>query len=123
MARTYEDLITEARQLLQDAETPYRFSDEYMVNTLNRGLQELGRIRPDAYHSLYDANNLNVPEISATDDVYATLWSEDFELNMMFYTPLVAYVVGSIELTEDEFTVDGRAMTLLAQFRNGVLGI
>lgn len=126
MAKTYENLIDEARQLLQDtdADDP-RWTDAYMLNALNRGLQELGRIRPDAFYDLYDANQLNIPEIVDNDAATAPQydWATEFQVDMMFFTPLVSYVVGSIEVTDDEFTVDGRAMMLLTAFHNSVIGI
>lgn len=124
MAKTYENLLTEAREFLQDADTPYRFSDTRLLNALNRGLQEIGRLRPDAFTSLYDANSLNIPEI--VDDDAATApqydWETEFQIDMMFYNPLLSYVIGSIEVTDDEFTVDGRAMMLLRDFHNTVVG-
>lgn len=126
MAKTYQDLISEARAKLQDTfEETYRWSDDYMVDVLNQGLQELGRIRPDAFYDLYDANALNVPEIvaSSTAGTGQTAWDTNFGIEMQFFTPLLAYIVGSIELTEDEFTVDGRAAVLLSGFRNSVLSI
>lgn len=122
---SYSDLITEARELLQDTDEPQRFSDSYLINTLNRGLQELGRIRPDAFYALYDANALNVPSITDTDPAQSgkTLWTDDFGIDMQFYTPLVSYVVGSAEITEDEFTLEGRAIMMLQNFRNTVIGL
>lgn len=126
MAKTYQDLISECRAKLQDTfDETQRWSDDYLVDVLNQGLQELGRIRPDAFYDLYDANALNVPEIvaSTTAGTGQTAWDTNFALEMQFFTPLLAYVVGSIELTEDEFTVDGRAIALLNGFRSSVLGL
>lgn len=125
MAKTYQDLVTEARELLQDTLSPYRYEDQFILNSLNRGLQDLGRIRPDAYYRFYRANSLNIPLITLSETPASdeTAWTEVFGLDMMFYTPLMAYTVGSVELTDDEFTVDGRAMALLSQFRNTVLGV
>jgi hypothetical protein len=125
MAKTYEDLILESRALLQDSLSPYRYEDSKLLNILNRGLQDLGRIRPDAFYSLYDANTLNIPIITDTDPAPEgdTLWTADFGIEMQFYPPLVSYVVGVAELFDDEFTLDGRAMALLNQFRMSVIGI
>jgi len=125
MAKSYENLITEARELLQDTDTPFRFTDSYMLNTLNRGLQELGRIRPDAFYDLYDANALNIPEIVDDDAAIAPQydWATTFQINMHYFTPLMTYVIGSIEATDDEFTLEGRAMMFLQSFRSTVIGI
>jgi hypothetical protein len=121
---TYQDLINDARVLLQDTEDD-RFTDDVIISVLNRGLKDLGRIRPDAFYDFYDSNSLNVPTVTVTSPAPAgqTLWTEDFGIEGQFYTPLLAYIVGTVELTDDEFTVDGRAMMLLGQFRANVLGL
>jgi len=124
MAKTYTNLFSEAREFLQDEDTPYRFSDTRLLNALNRGLNEIARIRPDAFTALYDANNLNIPEIVDDDAAVAPQydWETTFQIDMMFYNPLISYIVGSIEVTDDEFTVDGRALMLLRDFHNTVVG-
>lgn len=126
MARTYANLITEAREFSQDTLAPFRNTDSFYLNHLNRALQELGRIRPDAFYELYDGNELNVPLVvegtpDATYDEVAT--TDNFGVDMMFYGPVLSYVVGSSELQDDEFTLEGRAIALLTQFRNTALGL
>ena len=124
MAKTYENLVFESRELLQDTLEPYRWSDSYFLNTLNRAMQMLGAIRPDAFYDYYRANALNIPIIVDSDAPAdgEVDWGDAFGVDMMFYTPMMAFIIGSIELTEDEFAVDGRAMALLGQFRLGVIG-
>jgi hypothetical protein len=125
VAKTYEDIVFEARELLQDTAAEKRFTDQTLVNHLNRGLQELGRIRPDAFYDLFDANDLNVPTVipTGTPTEDEVLWTDDFPLEGQFFPPLVAYLVGVAEVTDDEFTLEGRAMMLLTQFRNTVIGL
>ena len=127
MAKTYQELIGEARDLLQDSVLPNRFTDQFLTDQLNRGLQDIGRIRPDAYYNLFNQNNLNVPEvlISGTPTTGTTeiLWTEDVQVELQFYTPLVVYVVGSAELTDDEYTLDNRAGLLLSQFHSSIIAI
>lgn len=124
MAKTYQDLITESRELLQDTVTEYRYSDTFLVGILNRGLQALSRIRPDAFYDLFDANDLNVPEVTdgtpASDQV---AWTTTFPFEGQFFPPLVSYIVGMAEVQDDEFTWDSRAGILLTQFRNTVIGL
>ena len=122
--KTYEDLVTEAREFAQDSLAPFRNTDSFYLNHLNRGLQEIGRIRPDAFYELFDANDLNIPNIVDDDDAEAPNydWSTTFQIDGMFYAPLLAYMQGVAEVQDDEFTVDGRAMMLLAAFRNTVVG-
>jgi hypothetical protein len=124
MSRTYQDVINDARFLLQDEVEPFRFDTSKLVQGLNRALEDFSRIRPDAFLPLYDRNNLNVPLLSVQDPLPAgsTSLSAEFPFERQFFTPLVAYVVGVTELQEDEFTVEGRAVALLQQFRASVLG-
>lgn len=125
MARTYQDLVTESRVLLQDTDTDVqRYDDTKLIDILNRGLQSLARIRPDAMYDLYTANDLTVPELVETNPgAGQTVWTVDFGIEMQFYPPLVAYVVGIAEIVDDEYSVDGRAAFLLREFRNSVVGI
>lgn len=43
------DYMTEARILLQDTISPYRYSDDSLINALNLALLEGRRIRPDLF--------------------------------------------------------------------------
>jgi len=123
--RTYENLVTEARKLLQDTDTNLqRYTDETLIEILNRGLRDLGTMRPDVFYDLFSANSLNVPEVVESGaGVDQIDWTDVFTLEFQFYTPLVAYVVGIAEITDDEYSVDGRAALLMGQFRNQVIGL
>lgn len=125
MAKTYQDVVTEARVLLQDTvDTSYRYSDTTLIAMYNRGLQALARIRPDACYDLYDDNSLNVPElVESAPGTGQTAWTDDFALEMQFFNPLVHYVVGMAEIVDDEYSEDGRAMMLLNQFKANVIGL
>jgi hypothetical protein len=125
VAKTYQDVITEARVLLQDSDSDgYRFSNTVLIAILNRALQALARIRPDACYDLYDDNSLNVPElVEESPGSGQTLWTATFGLEMQFFNPLVHYVVGMAEVTDDEYTEDGRAQLLLGQFKASIVGL
>lgn len=125
MAKTYQDVITEARVLLQDDDSDsYRYSNTVLIAMLNRGLQALARIRPDACFDLYDDNSLNVPEVvESTPGADQTLWTTSFGIEMQFFNALVNYVTGMAEIVDDEYTVDGRASMLLGQFKANVIGL
>jgi hypothetical protein len=125
---TYADLISEARDFTQDNLAPFRNEDVFYIQHLNRGLQEIGRMRPDAFYELFDANNLNVPVVVVSDDPEAleapqVATTEEFQIDMMFYAPMLAYLIGISEVQDDEFTDEGRAAMLLQQFRNTILGL
>lgn len=125
MAKTYEDILLEARVLLQDTDSDaYRYSNEDLINILNRGLTAVGRTRPDACTDLYAANSLEVPElVESAPGAGQTIYTDPFGLEMQFFNPLLSYVVGIAELVDDEYTQDGRAMMLLQAFKNELLGI
>lgn len=125
MAKTYETLVTEARELLQDTDIDQRrYTNATLLNILNRGLQDLSKLRPDFTYVLYSANSLEVPEIVESGAGPGQLnWTETFALEMWFYNRLVEYVVGVAEITDDEYTQDGRAALMLQLFRNGSIGI
>ncbi|KKM92563.1 hypothetical protein LCGC14_1217160 [marine sediment metagenome] len=125
MAKTYSNLVSEARVLLQDTDADLkRYSDTKLIDILNRGLQDLARIRPDSMYDLYVNNDLMVPElVESSPGGGQTVWTANFGLGMQFYSPLVSYLVGVAEIVDDEYTEEGRAAFLLGQFRNSVVGI
>ncbi len=118
MAKTYQTAIDEAREILQDTDDAgYRYSNTILLNILNRALQELGRIRPDAFWTTFSVDDIVIPEVT-TPDLGTT-----FPLPMQFYLPVVSFVVAWAEVLDDEFTADGRAGMLLAQFKQQVLSL
>lgn len=125
MAKTYQTLVTEARELLQDTGVVSpRYSDATLLNILNRGLHDLSKIRPDLTYTAYSNNSLSVPEIvQSTPGTGQVVWTDTWPWEMWFYNRMVDYLVGVAEITDDEYTVDGRAALLLQQFRNGAIGL
>lgn len=121
---TYETLIQEAREKLGDTtEGCYRFSDSMLVSILNRGLNELNRIRPDAWYNYYGQYTDGVPEIT---DAFITVgeqvnWEADFQPDKRFYPALVYYVTGVANIVEDDRIQSGTVQRFLEQFRTLVL--
>ena len=135
-AETWDDLIGEARVILQDTSSPERHSAEVLLAKLNRGLQELARLRPDAFLEYFTGDDILVPrvvEVDATPDTdpdeididedEEVAYNTAFALNMMFYTPLVYWVSSSAELVDDEFTNDGRVVLLQNNFKSMVVSL
>lgn len=115
---SWYSIIFEARVQLQDGqEGCYRYPDSMLLNILNRGLQELGRLRPEAFYESFAGNDLNVPEITELN------WGDPIAVDLMFMPPLVMYVTAMAESTEDEYVTDGRAMGHLAMFKTYVRGL
>jgi len=125
VAKTYQNLVFESREMLQDtdAQDP-RYADSTLLNILNRGLQDLGRIRPDIAYTLFNANSLNVPEVVVSGAGAGQVnWDDPFGLEMQFYPTMLSYLVGVAEITDDEYTEDGRAALFMQAFHNNAIGI
>ena len=130
---TWEDLILSARIMLDDEglnNCPFRYPDSMLLSGLNRGLQELARIRPDSMYDKYAGNSLNVPEISDVVGAGLTFWEDDYDLDFRFWPALAYYIQGTTELSEDEYSRglnrnphSGRAATTLRMFRRHVLSV
>lgn len=125
MAKTYQTLVTEARELLQDTDTDQtRYTDSTLLNILNRGLHDLSKIRPDLTYTAYNANSLEVPEVvESGPGAGQVAWTDTWPWEMWFYNRMVEYTVAVAEITDDEYTVEGRAALLIQQFRNGAIGL
>jgi hypothetical protein len=128
--KTYQQLLSEARVIVQDTYTDptlQRYPDQTLVDMLNRSLQELYRIRPDAFYDLWDdtAQDFVVPVvvIDATVPPIANSWLNPLGIPMMFYAPLVNRVIGLLESVDDEYTEDSRSQAFLADFKAMVVGL
>ena len=108
MARTVQDLITEARVYIQDTGVDtYRYSDADLVNYLNNSLVEVRRLRPDFFVNSFDT--------AVTQFTTAELGS-DFPIDEQFFTAAAYFVAGSAALRDDENVVNARALGLLQLF-------
>lgn len=137
MAKTYQNVIDEARVLLQDTDADgYRYSDLILIAKLNRALQELGRLRPDAFWDRFLEDDILIPEVVVTDTLPDTdpdeldededlevALSSNVDFPMQFYSAMVYFVTASAEIVDDEFTDDGRASMLMAQFKAQVISL
>jgi hypothetical protein len=105
---TVGQYLVEARRLLQDENTPYRYPDDDLVDALNIDMMEVRRLRPDLLLPLFQ-----IPWIdsAATIDTTAKVM-----LDPMYRSSLVYYIVGRAQLRDDEPTVDQRAGALLQKF-------
>ncbi len=125
---TYQNLLAEAREILQDTNTDpslQRYSDSTLLSIFNRGLQELYRIRPDAFYDFWDptTSDFDVPMIVSVVTPGGVLWTAVFELPMMFYDPLVNWVIGTTEAIDDEFSDDSRSTAFRTFFKQQVTSL
>ena len=116
---TVGGLVGEARQLLNDT-VPIsgapRFTDSDLTNALNDAMLQVRAKRPDAF--LRFGLRRTLPAYALPADA-ATV----FPIDDMFYSPLLFYVVGRSELTEDTFSDDGRAVALMSKFVSQLLKV
>ena len=128
MAYTYATLLVEAREILQDTSTDpslQRYSDQTLLNHLNRGLQELYRLRPDAFYDLWSdtTEDFVVPALDTSALPSTTSYLNPFAIPFMFYDPLVNWVIGVTEAIDDEFTDDSRSTMFRNAFKMAVVGL
>lgn len=118
MAKTYQTAIDEARTIAQDTDADgYRHANLVYIDKLNRALQELARLRPDAFWSTFVTDDVVVPEVTPSN------LADAFPTPLQFYHPVIYFMVGSIEMIDDEFATDGRAMMLLSAFKTSVVSL
>lgn len=111
-ARLIQDAINEVRDILQDTDAAnYRYSDASLVRYLNNAFYEVKRLRPDMF-VLGD----EIPVFTAVQ------FDQPYPLPAATFQGVVYFIAGSAELRDDEFAVEGRAMTLLGAFKASLVG-
>ena len=100
MARTCQRVIDRVVEILKD-EAHVRYTETQILNHIVDAITQIRAVRPDVFvasyatplpDSLSPATPLPVPD--------------------QYFAGICYYVAGSCELRDDEFAVDGRAMTL-----------
>lgn len=110
---TVGQYIAECRRLLQDQFAPYRYPDEDIVTGLSIGLQEARRLRADLFLPTFDVPEAAFPVVPAAA----------INFDPMYRSALVYYVVGRMQLRDDESTTDTRAAAHLQKFTQQLLVI
>jgi hypothetical protein len=118
---TVGQYLIEARRLLQDEVTPYRYPDDDLVDALNIGLMEARRIRADLFLPLFDMPWFD-PGPPAGPVPPASL-SAPVTLDPMYRSSLLYYVCGRAQLRDDEGTTDQRAGAMLTKFTAQLLTV
>lgn len=123
--KSLDDAVNEIRMLINDLDlTAPRFTQTQVLDKVNTALLEVYRYRPDAYIGNFQQGILsqNQPTTYVSTDLGLnppTPWPLDIRL---FFAPVIMYVVGLLDLTDDEFADDNRAMTVIQAFRNMLIG-
>jgi hypothetical protein len=114
---TVGQYLEESRRLLQDEVLPYRYPDDDLIDALNIGLMEARRLRADLFLPLFDIPWFDPTKTTAPD------LSAKITLDEMYRSSLVYYVVGRMQLRDDEPTTDQRAAGLLQKFAAQLLTV
>lgn len=109
---TVADYIADARVLLQDTVSTYRYSDAELIENLNLGLLEMRRLRPDLMIASF---NGSIPKYTLTTQTVAC--------DAMYRPALLYYICGQAQLRDDEATQDNRATIFLNKFTSQMLTI
>ncbi len=101
---TTADYVAQARELLQDeVASPYRYSDASLLNALTNALPEAKKLRPDLF-------------LTATLQSFTTVDTTAVVFDPMYRIALVYYMVGMMQLRDDEEVQDQRAAAFLSLF-------
>lgn len=101
LLETVADYVTQARVLLQDTVADYRYPDIDIVNALNMGIIRARQTRADLF--LPDDT---VPYFTANN-------SAPVNIDIQYRHGLLLFIVGQIQLRDDEETTDARAGGLM----------
>ena len=115
---TVGQYLEESRRLLQDEFTPYRYPEDDLIDALNIGLLEARRLRADLFLPRFD-----IPWFDPAPGVLATTKAKPVPLDNMYRQSLVYYMVGRMQLRDDEATADARAASLMVKFVSQMLSI
>jgi hypothetical protein len=120
MARTFYNLIAEARTILQDklptSGGALRYTDDEMFESINSFVAEVRTKRPDLFLPMGLRNGL--PYYNASDDMHTP-----FPLDTSVWSAFVYYIVGRTELREDTWSDDGRATAMMNKAVSQLLSI
>lgn len=100
MARTVQAVLTRAAEVLND-ESFVRYTQAQLLQHVVDAVVHARSVRPDLFVGQYQ-NTL--PDSLQTTDT--------LPLPDQFFAAVALYVAGMAELRDDEFAVDGRAMTI-----------
>jgi hypothetical protein len=114
---TVGQYLEEARRLLQDEISPYRYPDDDLVDALNIGLLEARRLRADLFLPLFEIEWFD-PTVAI-----ATTKAKPVTFDPMYRQALVYYICGRAQLRDDEPTTDQRASAMLTKFTSQLLAI
>lgn len=103
---TVDKYVEFARELLQDeVDSPYRYSDASLVRALSLAMPEAKKARPDLFISITTTQTFTTADIAAQTVV---VWNEMYRLALAYF------MVGMMQLRDDEEVQDQRAAAFLS---------
>lgn len=104
MPRTYSDVMSRARAILQDEDSSnYRYPDQDILDGVNDALLEVRRLRADLFASA---------DFAVADKAIGDI-TDPLPIPDMYFSVLPYFVAGYTMLRDDEFSLDSRAVNLL----------
>jgi hypothetical protein len=108
---TVGDVVVQVRGILQDDDGE-RWLDPKVYQTLNMGMIEARRLRPDLFRGQLD----HVPQYDPVSDVNTPIG-----LDQQYIPALVLYTAGMLQAFDIEGVEDQRAAAMLSTFTNKML--
>jgi hypothetical protein len=124
-AKSLDDVFTEVRLLVNDLGidgSSYRWTNDLVMSQFNTALRELYRYRPDAFIGNFTQGILSNSALPMnTYDAETDLGLDPptplpFD-DRLFFNAVCFFMVGRLELSDDEFVDQGKASQLLASFK------
>jgi hypothetical protein len=114
MARLINEVFTQIRFIAQDERSEsYRHSDEKIMAYFNSAVEDVRRIRPDLFLASAVSSLWEPIPTFTTDDLDN---DTEIPIDTMYFSALVDYIAGHLDIEDDEFANDGRAIALLNRF-------
>lgn len=108
---TVADYVSLARTLLMDeVDSPYRYTDPQLVLALNLAFMEAKKLRPDLF-------------IDKTLPNFTAVNSDAVDMDEMYRVPLVYYMCGHAQMRDEEGQQDQRAAGFIGLFRGQMGGL
>lgn len=95
--RTAQQVIDSARLTLNDRDAQPRYSDDDMLAFIVDALNAAKQARPDLFLGQFGDD---IVSIEATDAI---------PISAQYFRPIVDYVIGRCEMTDDDYATNGRA--------------
>ncbi len=109
---TVGEYVAEARVLLQDNMSPYRYSDTSMKMALALALLQMRKMRPDIF--------IGVTAPSLTPSSADTV---SLPIDEVYRLPLLNFMAGYVQLRDEEGGSEQRASMFMNAFATQIMGV